>query len=303
MNKHICMHMHICRYAIVTGANKGIGVEIVRQLALNGVIVILTARDEKRGLEALEKLKEKEKNLSHKVLFHQLDVADPASIVAMVDFIKTHFGKLDILVNNAAIGGTEEDVHAIIASLNAKTPKEGDIKKTTQTYESAKECMQINYYGAKKTAEELIPLLQLSDSPRIVNVSSTIGKLKNISNDWAKGVLSDAESLTEDRIDEVIREFLKDFKEGSLETKGWPSIMSPYIVSKAALNAFTRVLAKKYPNFIINCVCPGFVKTEINFNAGILQPEEGAASPVRLALLPNDAPSGLFFDRSQVSSF
>ncbi|KAM6584855.1 hypothetical protein CsatB_011857 [Cannabis sativa] len=269
------------RYAIVTGANKGIGVEIVRQLALNGVIVILTARDEKRGLEALEKLKEKDKNLSHKVLFHQLDVADPASIVAMVDFIKTHFGKLDILVNNAAIGGTEEDVHAIIASLNAKTPKEGDIKKTTQTYESAKECMQINYYGAKKTAEELIPLLQLSDSPRIVNVSSTIGKLKNISNDWAKGVLSDAESLTEDRIDEVIREFLKDFKEGSLETKGWPSIMSPYIVSKAALNAFTRVLAKKYPNFIINCVCPGFVKTEINFNAGILQPEEGAASPVR----------------------
>ncbi|KAF4386743.1 hypothetical protein F8388_006698 [Cannabis sativa] len=246
------------RYAIVTGANKGIGLEIVRQLALNGVNVVLTARDEKRGLEALEKLKEKEKNLSHKVLFHQLDVADPASIVAMVDFIKTHFGKLDIL-----------------------TPKEGDIKKTTQTYESAKECMQINYYGAKKTAEELIPLLQLSDSPRIVNVSSTMGKLQNISNDWAKGVLSDAESLTEDKIDEVIREFLKDFKEGSLETKGWPSFLSPYTVSKAALNAFTRVLAKKYPNFIINCVCPGFVKTEINFNTGILQPEEGAASPVR----------------------
>ncbi|KAM6584856.1 hypothetical protein CsatB_011858 [Cannabis sativa] len=249
------------RYAIVTGANKGIGVEIVRQLALNGVNVVLTARDEKRGLEALEKLKEKEKNLSHKVLFHQLDVADPASIVAMVDFIKTHFGKLDILVNNAGVGGTEEDMHAIVASLNAKTPKEGDIKKTTQTYESAKECMQINYYGAKKTAEELIPLLQLSDSPRIVNVSSTMGKLQNISNDWAKGVLSDADSLTEDKIDEVIREFLKDFKE--------------------ALNAFTRVLAKKHPNFIINCVCPGFVKTEINFNTGILQPEEGAASPVR----------------------
>ncbi|KAM6601188.1 hypothetical protein CsatA_020797 [Cannabis sativa] len=269
------------RYAIVTGANKGIGVEIVRQLALNGVNVVLTARDEKRGLEALEKLKEKEKNLSHKVLFHQLDVADPASIVAMVDFIKTHFGKLDILVNNAGVGGTEEDMHAIVASLNAKTPKEGDIKKTTQTYESAKECMQINYYGAKKTAEELIPLLQLSDSPRIVNVSSTMGKLQNISNDWAKGVLSDAESLTEDKIDEVIREFLKDFKEGSLETKGWPSFLSPYTVSKAALNAFTRVLAKKYPNFIINCVCPGFVKTEINFNTGILQPEEGAASPVR----------------------
>ncbi|XP_062090284.1 (+)-neomenthol dehydrogenase-like [Humulus lupulus] len=291
------------RYAVVTGANKGIGLETVRQLALNGVTVILTARDEKRGLEAFEKLKEKEKNLSHKVLFHQLDVADPASIAALADFIKTQFGKLDILVSNAGIGGTKEEMDTFLASVKAGTREQGDIRKITLNYESAEESMQINYYGAKRTAEALIPLLQLSDSPRIVNVSSSMGKLKKISNEWAKGVLSDAENLTEDKIDEVLREFLKDFKEGSLEAKGWPRFMSPYTVSKAALNAYTRVLAKKYPNFLINCVCPGYVKTDINFNTGILPVEEGAASPVRLALLPNDAPSGLFFVRSQVSSF
>lgn len=126
---------------------------------------------------------------------------------------------------------------------------------------------------------------------------------QSISNDWAKTILSEEESLTEDRIDEVLREFLKDFREGSLESKGWPTFLSAYTVSKAALNAYTRVSAKKYPSILVNCVCPGFVKTDINFNTGILSAEEGGASPVRLALLPNDGPSGLFFVRSEVSSF
>ncbi|EXC16345.1 hypothetical protein L484_006552 [Morus notabilis] len=135
-----------------------------------------------------------------------------------------------------------------------------DTRKTrTQTYELAEECLRINYYGARRTAETLIPFLQFSDSPRIVNVSSSVGKLQSISNDWAKTILSDAESLTEDRIDKALREFLKDFKEGSLESKGWPSFLSAYTVSKAALNAYTRVLAKKYPSFLINSVCPGFL--------------------------------------------
>ncbi|PON92025.1 Short-chain dehydrogenase/reductase [Trema orientale] len=292
------------RYAVVTGANKGIGLETVRQLASNGVTVVLTARDERRGLEAFQNnLKEKEKSLSHKVLFHQLDVADPASIASLADFIKSRFGKLDILVNNAGIGGAKVDVDAFLASSNSGKREPAEISRTmTQTYELAEECLQINYYGAKRTAEALTPLLQLSDSPRIVNVSSSMGKLENISNDWAKKVLShDAESLTENRIDEVLREFLKDFKEGLLESKGWPTFLSAYTVSKAALNAYTRVLAKKHPSFLINCVCPGFVKTDINFNTGILPVEEGAASLVRLALLPNDGPSGLFFVRSEVS--
>ena len=175
-------------------------------------------------------------------------------------------------------------------------------KLVTETYELTEECLQINYYGAKRTAEALIPLLQLSDSPRIVNVSSSMGKLKNITSDWAKGVLStDAENLREESVDEVVTEFLKDFKESSLESKGWPSFMSGYTVSKAAMNAYTRILANKYPGFRVNSVCPGYVKTDINFNTGVLPVEEGAASPVKLALLPNDGPTGQFFVRSEVS--
>lgn len=84
------------RYAVVTGSNKGIGFEICRQLASQGITVVLTARDEKRGLEALEKLKGF--GLSDFVIFHQLDVSDPASIASFAQFIQSHLGNLDILV-------------------------------------------------------------------------------------------------------------------------------------------------------------------------------------------------------------
>lgn len=79
----------------MTGANGGMGLEICRQLASNGVMVVLTARDEKKGIEALEKLKEN--GLSDLVVFHQLDVLDPSTIASLADFIKTQFGRLDIL--------------------------------------------------------------------------------------------------------------------------------------------------------------------------------------------------------------
>ncbi|XVF80012.1 hypothetical protein PTKIN_Ptkin15bG0036300 [Pterospermum kingtungense] len=290
------------RYAVVTGANKGIGLEICKQLASKGVMVVLTARDEKRGLEAVEKLKES--GLSDNVVFHQLDVADPATIASLVEFIKTQFGKLDILVNNAGIAGFEADIDALKAAGFGKPGAEVNWSGLlTETPELSEKCLQTNYYGAKRMCESLIPLLQLSDSPRIVNVSSSMGKLKNISNEWAKAVLSDAENLTEQKVDEVLSEFMKDFKEGSLESKGWPAFIPAYRVSKAAMNAYTRILVKKYPNFCINSVCPGFVKTDINYNSGILTVEEGAEGPVRLALLPNGSPSGLFFDRTEETDF
>jgi (+)-neomenthol dehydrogenase len=89
----ILEHLRFCRYAVVTGGNKGIGFGICRKLASNGVVVVLTARDEKKGLEAVQKLRD-----SGHILFHQLDVSDPSSIASLADFIKTKYGKLDILV-------------------------------------------------------------------------------------------------------------------------------------------------------------------------------------------------------------
>ncbi|KAK0580335.1 hypothetical protein LWI29_000793 [Acer saccharum] len=293
------------RYAVVTGANKGIGFEICKQLASKGILVVLTSRDEKRGLEAVEKLRES--GLSDYVIFHQLDVTDPASIASLAHFIKTQFGKLDILVNNAAcIGAVLSD--AFVKAFEAVNDWPGlhcfDWNElATQNFEMAEECLKTNYYGAKRMIEAHIPLLQLSDSPRIVNVSSLSGLLKNVENEYAKAMLNDVENLTEEKIDELLSKFMKDFKEGSLEKEGWRTYLSAYTISKAALNAYTRLLAKKYPDFLVNSVCPGYVKTDITCNTGLFTPPEGAHSIVRLALLPQSGPSGLFFSRNEMSCF
>ncbi|KAH7565779.1 hypothetical protein JRO89_XS08G0015100 [Xanthoceras sorbifolium] len=289
------------RYAIVTGSNKGIGFETVRQLALEGIKVVLTSRDEKKGLEAVEKLKAS--GLSDdKVIFHQLDVTDPASIASLVNFIKNQFGKLDILVNNAGILGIIIDLHAYKSAnkLDGVPPKADDVIR--ETFEATKECLDTNYYGAKRMVDAFVPLLQLSDSPRIVNISSSSGLLKNIPNEGVKHKLNDVENLTEERIDELLNKLLKDFKEGLLEKEGWPAKKSGYILSKAFLNAYTRILAKKHPQFLVNCVCPGLVKTDITYNFGELTAAEGAQSPVRLALLPQGGPSGNFFSRHEIMS-
>ncbi|KAL2330339.1 hypothetical protein Fmac_017920 [Flemingia macrophylla] len=294
------------RHAVVTGGNKGIGFEICQQLASNGITVVLTARDEKRGIEAVEKLK-KEFGLSDHLLFHQLDVTDPKSIQSLANFIKTQFGKLDILVNNAGIIGSgvdQEAFAAVYASGEKVDFANVDWSKILiEKLEYAEACIRTNYYGAKLMCEALIPLLELSDSPRIVNVSSTLGILEKIPDGWGKGILSDAESLTEEKVDEVLNQYLKDFNEDSLETKGWPCNFPAYTLSKVVMNAYTRILAKKYPSFCINAVCPGYVKTDLNFNTGPGSAVEGAESVVRLALLPNGGPSGLFFSRSEVAPF
>ncbi|ONI28956.1 hypothetical protein PRUPE_1G171600 [Prunus persica] len=227
------------KYAVVTGSNQGIGFGTVRKLASNGIMAVLTALDEKMGLEAIEKLKE-----------HQLDVADAAGIAALADFAKIQFGKLDILVNNAGVSGTTVDPEAMRAAAAAGIGKDrvgvNWSEIMTQTYE----------------------LAELSDSPRVVSLSSGMGSLRHIPNEWAKGMLSDAEKLTEERTDDVLNEFLKDFKEDILETND-----------------------------------PGFVKTDMNFNTGMLTIDEGAESVVRLAMVPNGSPYGLYFYLQQVSPF
>ncbi|XP_059443131.1 peroxisomal hydratase-dehydrogenase-epimerase-like [Corylus avellana] len=272
------------RIAVVTGANKGIGFEICKQLASNGVKVILTARDVKRGSEAIEKLKAAGYS---DVIFHQLDVVDKASISSFANFIRTQFGKLDILINNAGIT-------SIIGSL------ETDYE---QTYETASDCIRTNYYGMKQVSKELIPLLQLSNSARIINVSSSLGWLKNISNENARKELGDVDGLTEEKVDNVVEGFLEDIKENLIQVKVWPSNYPAYIVSKAALNAYTRVLAKKYLNISINAVTPGLVKTDLNRKTGGVSVEEGAQGPVMLALMPEGGPSGLFFYKTELSTF
>lgn len=124
-----------------------------------------------------------------------------------------------------------------------------------------------------------------------------------IHNEKVKEELENIESLTGEKIDEILQQFLDDFKDNKLKANGWPHVGSAYRVSKAAVNAYTRVLAKKFPNIIVNCVHPGYVNTEMTSNLGELTPEEGSRGPLMLALMPDGGPSGQYFNQMQQSYF
>ncbi|KAL5727553.1 (+)-neomenthol dehydrogenase [Ranunculus cassubicifolius] len=293
------------RCAVVTGGNKGIGFEICKQLAANGVVVILTARDEKRGTDAVESLKES--GLSD-VIYHQLDIKDSSSISSLANFINAKFKKLDILVNNAAETGLIIDGDAFRAlpyGYDSIRDEDPDMLKgiMEQTNEKAEDSLRTNYYGTKAVTEALLPLLQLSNLANIVNVSSIYGQLMFIPNEKVKEELDNVEILNEERIDELLQGFLKDFKEGRLQVNGWPNTVSAYKLSKAAVNAYTRMLARKFPNMRVNCVHPGYVKTDNTCHTGVMTTEEGAKGPVKLALLGHDGPSGHFFNQMEMSVF
>lgn len=144
--------------ALVTGSNKGIGFEIVRQLAKKGIEVILSSRDEKRGLEACDILTKE----GLKVDYHQLEVTDEKSIDEMASFIEKKYGRLDILVNNA---GIMSDSGSVFKNNNI---------------ENIKETMETNVYGPLLIVQKLLPLMKKNNYGRIVNVSSGMGQLSDM---------------------------------------------------------------------------------------------------------------------------
>lgn len=132
---------------------------------------------------------------------------------------------------------------------------------------------------------------------------TTFTLVQRIPNEKIRNELGDIESLTEDKLDGILEQFLHDLKEKKLEENGWSMMVPSYSISKATLNAYTRILAKKYPEMRINCVHPGYVDTDINWHTGTLTVEEGARGSVKLALLPNGAPTGCYFDRTDLADF
>ncbi|KAI9109802.1 hypothetical protein K1719_018843 [Acacia pycnantha] len=288
------------RYAVVTGANKGIGYGICKKLAARGVKVVLTARNEKRGLEALDKLKQESGvSSADSVLFHQLDVTDPSSIASFTHFITTSFGKLDILVNNAGVSPGPVNGEALFRKVSGEEIEWDEIVRCN--VDMSRKCVDTNYFGAVRVTEALLPLLQLSSSPTIVNVTSLAGLIKFIKHERAREVLSDLESLTREKLEEVVSEFMKDYEQGTWIENGWPTMTPPNTVAKAALNVYTRLIAKNYPSFRVNSVSPGFVKTDMTQNYGFSSVDEAAEHIVRVALVPPTGSTGLFFDRDKVT--
>ncbi|KAH9315969.1 hypothetical protein KI387_024596, partial [Taxus chinensis] len=291
--------------AVVTGANKGIGFEIVRQLAENGLKVVLTARDADRGLTATETLHNQGLN---NVVFRQLDIQSSNSVYNFASWLEDNYGGLDILVNNAAIFGCtidkEDAIHAAqVSEMQHDLINDPNFAKAFKTnYEMSKNCIEINYYGTKRITEALLPLFR-SDG-RVVNVSSESGLLRLLKNESLREQLSDDSEITEELIDHMIEMFLDDMKTGELEGKGWPCFTPQYAVSKIALNVYARLVAQEQESRVyVNNVHPGAVQTDMSDYMGNLTPSQGAESCVMVALLPPGGPSGQFYLMKEHHSF
>jgi NAD(P)-dependent dehydrogenase (short-subunit alcohol dehydrogenase family) len=222
--------------ALVTGANRGIGREIVRRLAAEGIMTILAARDASKAEAVAAEIAEH----GLPVVGRQLDVTDQRSVDRLAKSVAKEFGKLDILVNNAGVY-LDSDKTSLTTNLDA-------VQKTLDT----------NLLGVWRVTQAFASLLRESGHGRVVNLSSQMGQLSSM-------------------ID------------------GTPA----YRVSKAALNALTRVLADtlQADRVLVNSACPGWVRTDMGGPNAPGTVEQGADTPVWLATLPDDGPTGRFFQR------
>jgi NAD(P)-dependent dehydrogenase (short-subunit alcohol dehydrogenase family) len=228
------------RVALVSGANRGIGREVVRQLAERGHTVILGSRDPEKGAAVAESLQAElsDSTGDERIVPMQLDVADQASVDRLAAEVESRFGRIDVLVNNAGIGNDYGQRGA-----------DADL-------DQVQEALDTNLFGAWRLSRAFIPLMRRGGYGRIVNISTGMGQLSDMGG-------------------------------------GFPG----YRVSKTALNALTRILASELQgeNVKVNSACPGWVRTDMGGRSAPRSVEEGADTPVWLATLPDDGPSGGFF--------
>ena len=227
--------------ALVTGANRGLGLETARQLLARGLHVVLTGRDG----DALDRALHDLDRANERAMTVRMDVTNAESIRSAQRAVAGRFGGVDVLVNNAAVLLFEnEDVLSIPLDAYRRT-------------------FETNVFGAIEVSRVFAPAMAQSGYGRIVNVSSGAGQLARMS-DYAPA----------------------------------------YSMSKAALNAFTRILAHTYQGrgVLVNAADPGWVRTDMGGPSAPRSPREGADTIVWLATLPDDGPTGGYFhDRQPIA--
>ena len=234
--------------ALVTGANKGIGYEIAAGLGALGWRIGVGARDDNRREAAVEKLRA----AGVDAFGVPLDVTDDVSVTAAAGLIADRAGRLDVLVNNAGITGSRPQEPTGVDPAIIRT------------------VVETNVIGVIRVTNAMLPMLRRSASPRIVNMSSSVGSLTRQS--------GPADDLTTG------------------------PVAVAYSPSKTFLNAVTVQYARELRDtgILINLACPGFVATDLNGFRGVRTPEQGAATAIRLATLPDGGPTGGFFEDAGV---
>jgi len=264
----------------------------VRNLALqypksplnNGPILIyLTARDKTKGEEALQSLQEDTQLEEAEALasdggladikYHTLDIADPKSIESFSEYLKnTHGDGVDFVINNAGMAMQGFNSNVVNTTLGC------------------------NYYGTLEASNAF--LSRMKDSGRLVNVASMSGHLEKYSDAIRDKFLA---SKTVSDISKLMESFTAAVEAGNEKAEGWPS--AAYAVSKAGVIGITRAIATaektKGSKVLINSCCPGWVQTDMTKGKGAKTPDEGAKTPVMLALKDIGGRSGLFWQHER----
>ena len=237
--------------ALVTGANQGIGFQIAKDLVGHGFTVLVGSRDFAKGETAAGSIGADAHAL-------QLDVTDQTSIAAAAERVRSEFGRLDLLIQNAAISNTGKRPPGQSVEEYAKTTRPSNV-----SLDEMRAVWDTNVFGVLAVYQAMLPLLRATPNARIVNVSSGVGSLTRNAD----------------------------------PSFPYRAIFGPvYPASKTALNALTLAMAIELePEGIrVNAVSPGFTKTNLNNYQGTETLEEGAREAVRVALLGPDGPTGGF---------
>ena len=241
--------MHDKRVALVTGANQGVGLQVAKELVAHGLTVLVGSRNFERGEAAA-------KEIGPGAIALQLDVTDRASIAAAAERIRKELGRLDVLVNNAAISNTRKGSLSLQEYAKITRPSNVSLDEVRAVWET-------NVFGVLAVYQAMLPLLRESSDARIVNVSSGVGSL----------------TMNADPASPYHKSF------GPV-----------YPASKAALNAMTLAMMVELEStgIKVNLVSPAFTKTNLNGYEGTEPVEEGSREVVRVALLGPDGPTGTF---------
>jgi NAD(P)-dependent dehydrogenase (short-subunit alcohol dehydrogenase family) len=236
--------------ALVTGANQGIGLQIAKDLVAHGFTVLVGSRNLERGEPAA-------KEVGPDACAIQLDVTDQASVDAAAEWVRSEFGRLDVLIQNAAISNTKKQLGQSVEEYSKTT------RPSVVSLDEMRAVWNTNVFGVLMVYQAMLPLLRATPGSRIVNVSSGVGSLTTNSD----------------------------------PAFAYRGIFGPvYPASKTALNALTLAMAIELESegIRVNAVSPGYTKTNLNGYSGTETVVDGAREAVRVALLGPDGPTGAF---------